>query len=190
MNIITTLQAGQAQEYSERGDFFRLMDAGGPVSVIFYRAGAEVARAEAVGEGYAEKFDQGDFDKVRIESATLVTVHFITRLGNQVGYDKAPTGDVNIANRRGTIGRINASIGWAAATTIANANPARNYVLVQNTDASIAIRLRVDGTDPTATTGLRIPPGGYWESSANFAPTAAIKVCAESGVVAVEGLEG
>lgn len=192
MDITTQLQAGQAQEYTERGDFFRLMDAGGPVNVLFYKNGALVAESEAVTEGYAEKFENGGFDKIRIQSATTITVHFVARLGNQISYDKPPNGDVTITNRRGVLNRINATIGWASATTIANANPARSVVAVQNNSATNSIRMRCDGVAPTQTAGLLIAPGGYWESPPLFAPSGAVSVImvGASGTADIEGLEG
>jgi hypothetical protein len=107
MLVTTTMQAGAAgaQQYTERNDFFRLMEATGPVHVIFYDAGREVARSNSVKAGYAERFAQG-FDSWRIESPTAQTIQFVTRLGNSVDYDIAPTGvvsgTVNVGNFPGT----------------------------------------------------------------------------------------
>jgi hypothetical protein len=103
MLVTTTIQAGAigAQTYTERNDFFRLMEAPGPVSIIFYADGREVAASESVKAGYAEKFGQ-EFDSWRITSPTTQTIQFVTRLGNEVEYDIAPTGvvsgTVNVGN--------------------------------------------------------------------------------------------
>lgn len=190
MYVRETLSAGVGVNYTEESDFFRLL--GAPtddITVIFYKAGREEARAENIGAGYAETVP-GGFDRVRITSTGGGVVKFVTRKGSEVRYDTPPNGLVTVTNNNGAMSRLSASVGSGAVTTLAAANAARRYVLVQNNDAAIYLRLRVDGTDPTTAAGLRIPPGGAWESPAGFAPTGDIKVIAESGTVATEGLEG
>lgn len=191
MYISTLLSAGVAKEFQEHADFFRLIQSPtDDVTVIFYEKGAEVSRAENIGAGYAEKFVGRTFDKVVVTSVAGGTVRFISRLGNDVRYDTPPNGNVIVTNAQGNIVRHAASIGWAAVTTITPANAGRRYLLVQNTSTAYYMRLRMDGTDPTIAQGLRIPPGGYWESPALYAPTGAVKLIAESGAIDVECLEG
>lgn len=186
-----TLTAGVAVEFTEAADFFRLLQSvTDDVTLIFYQQGKEVSRAENIGAGYAERFVGGTFDKVRITSTGGGVIAFIARLGNDVRYDTPPTGDVNVSNVSGNIVRLSASVGWAAVTTLTPANAGRRYLLIQNNDTTNALRLRLDGTDPTTATGLRIPAGGYWESSPMYAPTGAVKLIAEAGAVSVEGMEG
>lgn len=93
-----TLIAGEPQEFYEVADFFRLLAASAPLKVEFYQQGREVSEAVNVSKGYAEKFDRGTFDRVRLLSATTQAVQFVTRLGNVVLYDAAPIGDTAIVS--------------------------------------------------------------------------------------------
>lgn len=194
-----TLEAGVAVEFQEAADFFRLMaSAPTDVEVIFYAAGREVSRATAIEAGYAERFAV-QIDRVRITSVAGGAIAFVLRLGNEVRYDKAPSGTVSGTVAVSNLGATQGAYSRAAiaaqdavtAGTILAANAARRYCLVQNNDATKYLRLRVDGTAPTTSTGIRIAPGGYWESSPGYAPNGAIKVIAETaGGIAVEALEG
>lgn len=89
-----TINAGQTLEYFEPGDFFRIMEASDPLDITFYRKGAEVARAESVSEGYAEKFRGEGFDRYRITSATTQLVQIVARNGTDVAYDRPPVGQI------------------------------------------------------------------------------------------------
>lgn len=92
------LIAGEPQEFYEVSDFFRLLAADAPLKVEFYSQGREVSEAVDVSKGYAEKFDRGTFDRVRLVSDTTQAVQFVTRLGNVVLYDAAPVGDTAIVS--------------------------------------------------------------------------------------------
>lgn len=199
MILTTTLQANQAQEYTERADFFRLLESTGPVEVRFYSNGAEVARAEDVGEGYAEKFDAGEFDKIRISATVNTTVHFVTRLGNVVQYDKPPTGDVTVAGTvqignlptvRGAFTQTQVTV-TNAATQLRPANANRRYLLIQNKDTVGQILVRVDGVNTgVVTNGVMIEPGGSWELQ-GYVPTAAVfafgSIASNANIIVVEG---
>ncbi|MGE0350385.1 hypothetical protein [Hydrogenophaga sp.] len=92
------INAGQRLEFYEPGDFFRLMEATDPVTVQWYKNGAEVAEAPGVKEGYAETFGLGTFDRIAITSATTQAIQFVVRLGNRVLYDTPPVGDTSIVS--------------------------------------------------------------------------------------------
>lgn len=209
MIITTTLTAGQAQEYTERSDFFRLLDTTGPLSVIFYKDGREVSRAEDVGEGYAEKFG-GEFDKLRIESATTQSVHFVTRLGNEVAYDKPPTGTISgtvaVSNFPATqpvsgtvnVGNLTAFTGaftqaqktvTNASSTLLAAKSNRRYLLVQNNDATGIVYVNLQGSTATTANSFKIEPGGSLELD-NFCPSGAItaigSIASNANVVTAE----
>jgi hypothetical protein len=210
MIITTTLQANQAEEYQEESDFFRLLDTVGPVQIIFYSAGREVSRAEDVGEGYAEKFNGGTFDKIRILSTTTQSVHFVTRLGNEVAYDKPPTGSitgsVTVTNFPGTqpvSGTVAVSNQPAVqgafiqaqktvtnvSTSILAARAARRYLLIQNNDAAGIVYINLTGATAAAASGIKIEPGGSYEVQ-GFCPNAAItaigSIASNANVIAVE----
>lgn len=105
MSQTIQLLAGAPQEFYGVCNFLRILEASAPLTLEFYDQGREVAEAVNVGEGYAEKFEVGNFDRVRLSSSVNQQVQFVTRLGNSVLYDKAPVGDINI------VGAIPLSLG-------------------------------------------------------------------------------
>lgn len=93
-----TLIGGAPQEFYEVANFLRILAASAPLTIEFYNQGREVAEAVNVSKGYAEKFDLGTFDRVRLVSDTTQDVQLVTRLGNTVQYDAAPVGDTAIVS--------------------------------------------------------------------------------------------
>jgi len=163
--------AGSLTEFQETADFFRLMKSEGPATVYYYAAGREVARAEAVTSGYAERFGR-EFDRVAIASAAAQSIQFVTRLGNVVSYDMPPTGLVTVENTGGAFRQDRVLCNGSA--KVAEANTRRRYLLLQNTSPTADMFVRLDGGSPaSATNGVRISPGGALEFSA-FAPHGAI----------------
>lgn len=130
MSQTIIMQAGVPQEFYGVANFIRILEAAGPLTLEFMNAGREVAEALDVGEGYAEKFEVGTFDRVRLTSPTNQTVQFITRLGNSIQYDKAPIGDTNI------VGSV--PLALDAATIAALARDAQRPELPTNNWQSIA----------------------------------------------------
>lgn len=184
-----TLSAGVAVEFSEDADFFRLLDdTQADVSVIFYKLGREVARAENIGEGYAERI-AGGFDRVRLSSTAGGAIAFVCRLGGDVRYDKAPAGDVNVINFNGPFVNAAKTVTNASGQLLA-ANSARRYLMVQNNDGAGIIYVRLDGTAATVGTGFKIPAGGYYEV-AGYVPSGAITaigdIASNANVVVIEG---
>lgn len=188
MFITTPISAGALLEFYEPADFFRLLEATDPVTVTYYKAGAEVAKAEGVGEGYAEEFDSGEFDRFTLYSATSQTLQFVARLGNKVGYDKPPNGDVTITNTGGAFTQSQKTVTNASGQVFA-AKAARRYLLIQNNDASGDVYVTLDGTTATTAKGIKIAAGGSYECQ-NFCPTGAINaigsIASNANVVAVE----
>lgn len=189
MKIDTTIQAGTVLEYFEPGDFFRLMESTDPLDVRFYYQGKEVSEANNVGEGFAEKFRVGTFDRVQIESATTQAIQFVIRLGADIFYDKPPTGAVVVTNTSGAFTQAQKTVTNASAQLLA-ANAQRRYLLIQNNDAAGAIFVTMDGSAATTANGIKIEPGGSYECS-GFCPSGAIfaigSVANNPNVVTVEG---
>lgn len=197
MLVTTTMQAGAegAQQYTERNDFFRLMEATGPVHVIFYDAGREVARSDSVKAGYAERFAQG-FDSWRIESPTAQTIQFVTRLGNSVDYDIAPTGVVSGTVNVGNLPSVSSLFTQAVATVTTTsgqllaARATRRYLLIQNRNTSGFIYVNLTDAAATVAGGIELGPGDSYEL-ATFCPTAAItaigSIASNPNVLVVEG---
>lgn len=186
-------QAGVGLEFQEPADFIRILEAPAPdIELIFYRQGAEVARAQNVGAGYAEKLAVS-FDKVRITSTAGGLVEFVTRLGAMVNYDKPPTGQisgtVDVANWQGAFTSEQKTVTSASGQLLA-ANAARRYLLVQNNDASGVIYVNLGGAAATTTNAVRLLAGASLEIT-GYVPSGAItaigSIASNANVVTVEG---
>ena len=189
MKIDVTINAGQMLEYFEPGDFFRLLDAAGPLDLRFYFQGKEIARAPNVGEGYAERMRTGQYDRVQIESATTPAISFVSRFGADVFYDKPPTGAVTIQGEQGPFTQAQKTVTNASGQLLA-AKANRRYLLIQNNDASGVIYVTLDGTAATTAKGIKIDAGGSYECQ-GYCPTGEIRaigsIASNANVVAVEG---
>lgn len=101
MSAKETFSAGQTREFFGAGDFFRLLQTTGPITVEFYLDGREVAEMVDIEAGYAESFarEQKRFDRIRIYSPTAQDVKWVTRDGSDVRYDRGAasiTGSVDL----------------------------------------------------------------------------------------------
>lgn len=190
MLIKTTIQAATRLEFYEPGDFFRLLDCDFPVDVTYYKNGQEIARAEGVAEGYAEKFERTEFDRWTISSATTQTLQFVARLGNSVNYDAPPTGSVDIKNKRGAFVQTTPTVTSASAQLLA-ANASRSYLLIQNNSTTGDIFVRLDGAAATTANGIRIPGNGGSYELQDYNPTGAVtaigSIASNPNIVIVEG---
>lgn len=172
MKIDVTINAGQTLEYYDPGDFFRLLEATAPVSITFYKQGKEVSEAENVGEGFAEKFRVGDFDRIRIHSATTQALQFVIRLGADVYYDKPPTGTVVLAGQQGAFANQPLTVSNVGDITLRAAKPTRRYLLIQNQDPASTFNIRFDGASASLM-GLKLGPGESIEFQ-GFVPSEAV----------------
>lgn len=169
------------------GRYFRLLSTVNPVDVYFYLKGQLIGQALQMQAGLAA--DGLDFDRIEITTGGAEAVKFIVS-DSPIRYDRL-SGDMDVNNTAGAYTNSRATVLSSGVSTLLAADANRRYVLVQNNDTSVSLRLTMDGVDPTTTQGVRIPPGGFWESPAMYAPTGAIKAIAESGAgVAVEVVRG
>jgi hypothetical protein len=171
MLLQQSFTAGQQIDYMSEADFFRLLQASYPLTIIFYENNKEIAKADQVSGGYSEKFSR-IFDKVTIISATAQTIQFVSRLGNVVTYDTPPNGNVTVTNVNGVFTNSNATVTNASAQLVA-ANTARRYLMIQNKDASGNIYVTCDGSTATTAKGIKIAAGQSMELQ-GFVPTGAI----------------
>lgn len=197
MIITQAITAGTWFEYYEQGDFFRILtdSASTTFDVEFYNAGKEVVEAVSVKAGYSERFIGGGFDRIKIRATANATVQFVIRLGNVVGYDIAPTGQVS-----GTVaidGVTNAvqmvhitPVVTSASTLLRNAKSNRRYLLLQNKDSVGNIWVRVEGVSVSQATGIFLGPGDSLEF-ASICPSGAIfaigDIASNPNLLVVEG---
>lgn len=200
-----TLAAGQMVEFYEPGDFFRLLKADSPVKVEFYRNGAEIAEANSVTTGYAEKMRLGEFDRIRITSTAAQAVSFVTRMGNDVFFDAPPTGAVTVVNPvtevavsnvldfrqdNGTFTQSVVTVTNTVNSQLIVQNGWRRYLLIQNKDTSGVIYLTFNGVAATQSNGISIGPGESIEFS-NYCPINAVNaigsIASNPNIVMIEG---
>jgi hypothetical protein len=190
MYFSETLGAGaaNAKEITEAGDFFRILaSAAEDLTVTFYRAGREVGTVQAVGAGYSEKID---FDKVRFFSAAGGVVSIVTRIGAEVGYDRAVgsvqvSGTITTKEENGAFTQTAPAVGTGS-TLILAANPNRRYLNIQNNHGTAVVRLHVDGNAASGNTGLKLNPGTPIEIQGR-APTGAIYALSSVAIAANVG---
>lgn len=185
-----TLVAGVPVGFNETADFFRVLAfPDNDLTVIFYKNGAEVARAENVGAGYAENVGSA-FDRIVLVSAGGGGLDYVTRLGGVVTYDTPPNGNVTVTNTSGAV--VN------TAKTVTNADgqllPAkagRRYLLIQNKDAAGIVYISFGAGAATVANGVKIAAGGSFAADANFCPDNEIRaigsIANNPNVVVVEG---
>jgi hypothetical protein len=184
-----TLAAGVAVEFAEPADFFRVLESvPTDLTLIFYEAGREVGRSESIEAGYAEKFEK-PFDKVRISSATGGLIEFVTRLGGDVRYDRAPSGNVTVLGQQGAFTQTQVTV-TNASTLVKAAKTNRRYLLIQNNDTAGILYVTLDGTAATTAKGLTVFPGGSIEIQ-GYAPNGIIyaigSIASNANVIVVEG---
>lgn len=184
-----TINAGQRLEFYEQGDFFRLMQAEAPVTVEYFSMEKRVIEAEDVQEGYAEKFERNQFERIAITSAVTQAIQFVIRDGNTVEYDAPPTGAVTVKNTGGNFNHTEETV-TTSSTTMLPANPFRRYLMIQNNHATGIVYLNLSGEAATVTNGIKIHPGGSYECQ-GFCPLGAItaigSIASNPNVLAVEG---
>lgn len=188
MLIKTQINAGARLEFYEPGDFFRLFEASFPITVTYYTNGQEVAKAEGIGAGYAEKFERIAYDRYTVTSEQDQTIQFASRFGNSISYDAPPVGDVNVRNTGGAFVQTAPTVGTTALELL-NENLLRRYLLIQNLGASQDVFITLDGTNATAETGLKIAAGGSLELS-NYMATGAVSAIASTAGASLRVVEG
>lgn len=196
MERTVVFAAGEATEFYDPGDFFRVLDASGSLEVIFYLNGSEVSRAENVSEGYAERFRASGFDRYRIKSEIAQSVQFVARDGADVFYDKPPTGTVSGTVNIGNKDAVNGGFSCAsknvtnASTQIVAENANRRYLMIQNNHATAIVYLNMSGAAATTANSVRLLPGAAVELQ-GYVPRNAItaigSIASNTAVIAVEG---
>lgn len=81
------------------------------------------------------------------------------------------------------------TLGAGAASTVIAVNANRRFVTIQNNGSTYA-RIRMDGTDPTSSTGIRLAPGATADLRGDELVPSAIRGIAESGTPVLDILEG
>lgn len=164
MNV-EAIGAGATVRFQIPGRYFRLVETTGPVTVVFFRNGSEIAESQQVEAGYAESFlsSGAGFEFVEIYSATAQTIKFAVRVESTLSYDRA-VGNVAVTNFNGAFNVTNAGLSTTAGY-VKSINASRRFLGIQNKSAAATAWVRFDGGTASQATGIKIPPGGYFEMS-------------------------
>lgn len=179
-----TFTPGQRIPFEGVGNYFQLLETSAGVDIEFMRDSAVTAYALNMEFGYYIKPDKG-FTGFAITSATAQTIKVVVGNGDG-GYNRS-SGFVQIIGQQGAFSETQSSV-TNADNTIKAANAARKYLLVQNNSAAGVLRLTVDGAAATATRGIRIQPGGYYEP-VGFVPSGAIRAFMETADATANNVE-
>lgn len=167
--------AGQRVDFEGVGDYFHLLETVGGVDVELKRDGGVISVANSVGYGFKLK-PKGGFNGLSIISASAQTIKI--GVGDGDGEFNQVTGTVAITGNTGAHTGSQATVTNADNTVLA-ANAARKYLFIQNNDTTQAMRIMTDGTAATATKGIRVQPGGWYEPL-TYVPTGAIRCFMEA----------
>lgn len=184
---VIVFSAGQLIEFHGSGKYFHILTAADPVSVELKRSDAVIATADNVGRGYKNK-PAGGFNGFSIKSATAQSIQIAVGDGDDE-YNQV-TGSVDIIGQQGAFSEVQKSV-TNVNQVVAAANALRKYFLIQNNSAQV-LRVTVDGVAATATRGIRIQPGGYYEPIGRVPSGAinAIMELADATANNVEVIEG
>lgn len=181
-------------ELNTPGRYFILLGCTLTVNVRLYEGGRRLdfgeirnvlAGLEVGGHNEGTYFDRVQID---VQAGDTVTIG----IGNgQVRYNRANgTVDVNTnAPTRATVAQTAVTV-TNAASSIAAANNARKYLLIQNKDLTGNVWLNFAGTATTAN-GIKVVPGGFFSLDAGAVITQAISaigdIASNDNVLVVEG---
>jgi hypothetical protein len=180
-----TLAASAALRLLVNGSFFKVMAASGSVRVTsdnFDLSGISAGQGvQGSPFGYlllTNETGAPNVVTVLVADAEFVDASLSTVI---VSTNKAPqTGATTSTNKTVT----------SASGSLLAANANRQYMLIQNNDASGKIWINLAGAAATTANGIKLPPGGSFDMSgtvSTLAVTAIGDLATQSNVVAVEG---
>lgn len=188
MTVQAVFQAGETKEWHGQGDFFRLLESTGPVTIEFFEQGREIAEAINMMAGYGEQFNNRKFDRLRITSPTAQSISYVVRDGAEVRYDRGAA-SVTVTNTAGAFTQAQHTVTNASAQMLA-ANANRRYLLIQNKDPTADLWVNLAGVAATSANGLLITAGGSLELQGYVctgAVTAIGSIASNANIVIVEG---
>lgn len=178
-----TIAASAAYVLTVSGEYFKVMAADAPVDV---KADWGELKGLIAGQG----LEKSPFARLMVMNTSAAPNKVRIFIGDEKFID-GMNGSVVVSETR-----VARSVFACEAVNVTNAsaqikaaNVERQYLLVQNKDMAATVWLCF-GTAATAANGVRIPPGGAWESAA-VAPSNAVHAIGDTAgnanVVVVEG---
>jgi hypothetical protein len=172
--ITLKILPGETAEVAQVGNYVRIRSALVPLRIENPEA-SEVIEADQ-----GDDFQFSDFQRLRIShlDGSEQEVKLIVSRNKKAGSSQVG-GTVRLAGQQGAFTHNHETVTDAAVSLLAAANSTRRYLLIQNLDPAANMRIRLDGVDPTAITGIRLGPGDSLEL-ASFVPTGAVKAILET----------
>ena len=178
------LVAGERKNIYALANFLHILETTAAIDIEFINGGNVYGTALQVEFGLKAK-PEGGFTELGFTSATTQTIKIYIGVGDG-SYDRI-TGNVALLNQQGAKTNTQKSVTNAAKTIVA-ANTARRSLFVQNNSTTAVMRLKLDGTAASATSGVRIQPGQYFEDVA-YCASGAISACMETADATANNVE-
>jgi hypothetical protein len=182
--LTINLTAGELLQFAIMGNYFHLLESTSGVDIDFMRNGSVESSSRNMEFGFFSK-PSGGFTGLNFKSTTTQTIKIAAGFGDG-GYNRT-TGSVQIIGNQGVFTQTSKSV-TNAAQVAAAANTARNSIEVQNNSAAGVLRVRVDGTAASVSSGLRLQPGQSYVPQ-GYVPTGAISVCMETADATADNVE-
>lgn len=162
--LIESFGAGETKRFTLPGRFFLVMTAASGIAISFFRNRQRLQETvQGITTGFSFDTPLG-FDEFEITSASAQTVTVLVSEG-QVGFNA-----VNISNVVTVKPEVKSAIGQTMRTvtnsssTIIGYGTSKRACIVQNNNSVGSIWLNFVSAPAVVGQGLKIPPGGYWES--------------------------
>lgn len=158
-----TFGAGETKRFSVPGKFLMVVAAVSDMNISLFRGRVKLSETViGVSVGFNLKLPAG-FDEFEIYSAAAQAVEILTSEG-EVDFAGSVTiaGSAQVSGVAALITQTTNSV-TNSSGQILGANAARKYMLIQNNDPSLDIYVAF-GNSATVADGIKIPPGGVFES--------------------------
>jgi len=178
------LTAGGSQTILAGGEYFRILSATGAIDLTVEGKGTmpDLLPGQAI-KGLP-------FDRLVLRDKSGAPNSGSILVASSEFQDNKLQGAVSLTGQGGSFTQGSTSVGSGSAVTLLAAKPTRRRLLVQNNTAAQILRVTIDGSAPTASSGLRLLPGDLLDLS-DFCPTGAVNAIFESGSAAnVDWAEG
>jgi hypothetical protein len=179
--------ASDTVEIGARGDYVRL------------KTGSVSLRIEDPDREHWLELSEGDsvnlkqFDRLKLTHSDATGQYFTLLIGNGTSSDSARIGGAMTAiptTTGGAAHHAQVTVTSASGVLLA-ANSARRYLLVQNRSLTGSIWINLNGIAATKANGIRIEPGGFYESNTAWVSTAQIRaigdIASNPDILVIEG---
>lgn len=179
-----TLTANGSQQFAVTGSQVYLRSSTGRIKVII--DGGPIV---TLNQNQGFSLSKYQFRDVTIKDLTGAANSGVIFLGDAQYRDQNFTGAINVLNVAGVHTNSEQAVSaGAGGTQLLAANPARQYLMVQNTDDVSIMWVTEDGSAPTIGHGIRLLPNSSYEP--RHVPTGAVRAISDTGGAVASVVEG